>query len=525
MSEIWDFTRFFQKICSKTDFCLGFQSFLMSGLRITVTKYSAVSCCLKEMDCYEASLLKMKIIEVYGDGNKQLIDQEFYCLKSIQIQQNKYNKTKLKYDIHGCDYSNSYDGVNSLQQLQYPTVGISNEDLYIGRSNSNHIVLSDLSISKQHAIVSYDAHFGCFIKDLNSKHGTYINDDRINIDESVGSRIAVNDLDAHHIREDNLRSDKEHKSDIDDDPTEQHDGSEISSCKNIVNEQRQVLRIGMIVRFGRIVCEVFRKQQNQVLTSGFQPFNNNKPIAHRAVSCLIKSTNHVDAAFMDTTTQHKLAVTQRIQALLTTTHPLPISLFDPTTALSNSRKDRHNSSNTASIKGKRSRNGMSLASKMEEGSNDNNNDNSNNDKHNDNNNHCYNDDRGDKKLSNIYRHVDTCIDITNAADIESINHKHQHSDSVNRLNTKYSDQLHSSTGVDLLTKMGWKNGRAIGKHDVRAPELIIPEQRLERLGIGHASNDVNHHQQQQHQLYMKSSDDSERLKIWKRMIGRYHHHT
>ena len=490
---------------------------IVSDERIKNNRYRIqyVSCAYEQMDCYEASLLKMKIIEVYGDGNKQLIGQEFYCLKSIQIQQNKYNKTKLKYDIHGCDYSNSYDGVNSLQQSQYPTVCISNEDLYIGRSNTNHIVLSDLSISKQHAIVSYDAHFGCFIKDLNSKHGTYINDDRINIDESIGSRIAVNDLNVHHIQEENkLRSDKEHKSDINDDPTEQHDGREISSCKSIVNEQRQVLRIGMIVRFGRIVCEVFRKQQNQVLTSGFQPFNNNKPIAHRAVSCLIKSTNHIDAAFMDTTTQHKLAVTQRIQALLTTTHPLPIPLFDPTTALSNSRKDRYNSSNTASSKGKRSRNGMSLASKMEEGN------------HNDNNNHCYNDDRGDKKLSNMYRHVDTCIDTTNAADIESINHKHQHSDSVNGLNTKYSDQLHSSTGVDLLTKMGWNHGRAIGKHDVRAPELIIPEQRLERLGIGHASNDVNHHHhQQQHQLYVKSSDDSERLKIWKRMIGRYHHHT
>lgn len=480
------------------------------------------------MDCYEASLLKMKIIEVYGDGNKQLIGQEFYCLKSIQIQQNKYNKTKLKYDIHGCDYSNSYDGVSSLQQMQYPTIGISNEDLYIGRSNTNHIVLSDLSISKQHAIVSYDPQFGCFIKDLNSKHGTYINDDRINIDESIDSRIAVNDLDAHHIQEDKLRSDKEHKSDIDDDPTEQHDGSEISSCKNIVNEQRQVLRIGMIVRFGRIVCEVFRKQQNQVITSGFQPFNNNKPIAHRAISCLIKSTSHVDAAFMDTTTQHKLAVTQRIQALLTTTHPLPISLFDPTTALSNSCKDRQNSSNTASIRGKRSRNGMSLASNMEDkGNHDNNNNN------NSNNHHCYNDDREDKKLSNMYRHVDTCIDTTNTTVIESINHKlhQQHSDSDGGLNTKYSDQLHSSTGVDLLTKLGWNHGRALGKHDVRAPELIIPEQRLERLGIGHASSsnnaystDVNHHHHH-HQLYVKSSDDSERLKIWKRMIGRYHHHT
>ena len=509
------------------------------------------------MNSYEASLLKMKIIDVYGDGNKQLIGQEFYCLKSIQIQQNKYNKTKLKYDIHGCDYSNSCDGVVSSlqQQMQYPMVGISNEDLYIGRSNTNHIVLSDLSISKQHAIVTYDTHFGCFIKDLNSKHGTYINDDRITSDESMNSRIGAIDIDTTHINEDKYKLDIEHKSDIgdgdDDDPTEQHERSGINSCNNkIVIEQRQALRIGMIVRFGRIVCEVFRKQQNQIITSGFQPFNNNKPIA-KADSCLTKSSCHVDTVSMDTTTQHKLAVTQRLQALLTTTHPLPISLFNPTLTLSNSRKDRGNDSNTASIKGKRSRNGMSLDSRTDDkvkgnhnkndnnsNNNDNNNDNNDNNS-NDSNNNNNNNDRGDIKLSNKYHHVfDACIDKTNA-NIESSNkhHQQQHQNSYSALNVNYSDQLHSSTGMDLLTKMGWSHGRALGKHDVSAPELIIPEQRIERLGIGHSSsssnsysNDVNHHHRDRrdhhHHLYMKSSDgDSERLKIWKRMIGRYHHHT
>jgi len=314
------------------------------------------------MDCYDASLLKMKIIDVYGDGNKQLIGQEFYCLKSIQIQQNKYNKTKLKYDIHGCDYSSSYSGV-SLQQC--PMLGISNEDLYIGRANSNHIVLSDLSISKQHVIITYDAHVGCFITDLNSKHGTYINDERIIVDESRRSSAEPNDLGIQACQ-DHFRSDKAvtvvDESNIDTDQTENHEGSDLALCKSIANQRRQLLKIGMIIRFGRIVCEVFRKQQNQVLCSSFQPCHNNKPIAKAdALPCVIQSTRQVDVS-MDTTTQHKLAVTQRIQALLTTINPLTITLFDPISTLSNSRKGKCNDTKTASIKRKRNRNGLRLAS-------------------------------------------------------------------------------------------------------------------------------------------------------------------
>lgn len=50
------------------------------------------------------------------------------------------------------------------------------KDIFIGRGSANDFKLRDLSVSKQHAVLSYHAGLGYAVRDLGSVHGTYIND-------------------------------------------------------------------------------------------------------------------------------------------------------------------------------------------------------------------------------------------------------------------------------------------------------------------------------------------------------------
>jgi len=64
----------------------------------------------------------------------------------------------------------------------------------IGRGEGNHIQIShDLHVSRRHAVIIYDEEKGEFkIKDLGSKHGTYVNGEKIE-----GERVIKN---GDHIR-------------------------------------------------------------------------------------------------------------------------------------------------------------------------------------------------------------------------------------------------------------------------------------------------------------------------------------
>jgi pSer/pThr/pTyr-binding forkhead associated (FHA) protein len=54
-------------------------------------------------------------------------------------------------------------------------------DIRIGRSRDNDIILNHMSISKHHAVISYFDNVGFFVRDLDSKHGTYLNDRRVTV--------------------------------------------------------------------------------------------------------------------------------------------------------------------------------------------------------------------------------------------------------------------------------------------------------------------------------------------------------
>jgi pSer/pThr/pTyr-binding forkhead associated (FHA) protein len=57
-------------------------------------------------------------------------------------------------------------------------------DVHIGRSRSNVICLSDLSLSKVHAIISYYNGDGFYLKDEGSKHGTFLNSKKLKVNDS-----------------------------------------------------------------------------------------------------------------------------------------------------------------------------------------------------------------------------------------------------------------------------------------------------------------------------------------------------
>lgn len=85
--------------------------------------------------------LALEVVDVLKGGDKKVVGQRCSCLKK---------------EAHR---------VTSLLKL---------EDLYIGRSKDNDWMLLELSLSKSHAVLSYFPDEGFIIRDLNSKHGTFV---------------------------------------------------------------------------------------------------------------------------------------------------------------------------------------------------------------------------------------------------------------------------------------------------------------------------------------------------------------
>jgi len=120
--------------------------------------------------------------------------------------------------------------------------------MMIGRSRLNQFCLDDLSVSKQHATISYVTNIGYFLKDLGSKHGTFVD----------GSRVSTSST---NLNEKNVKM-------------------EMKKCgKNVENvssgnttlDNELLITDGMEIRFGRIVCHLKRRRQSAIITSGFQP--------------------------------------------------------------------------------------------------------------------------------------------------------------------------------------------------------------------------------------------------------------
>ena len=107
-----------------------------------------------------------------------------------------------------------------VQSQPIPMLSPVVDDITIGRSRGNTIVLSDLSVSKNHAIISYFQDNGFFIRDLSSKHGSFLNGERVGPEHGVAS---------------------------------------MDSVYKLVE--------GVILKFGRVQCRVIKNKQDRVICS------------------------------------------------------------------------------------------------------------------------------------------------------------------------------------------------------------------------------------------------------------------
>ena len=78
----------------------------------------------------------------------------------------------------------------SLLGKRYHISGSQSTDIYLGRSSSNVVCITDLSISKQHAVLSRHGSL-FFVQDLNSVHGTFINGIKLHSKSGFTTRLGI----------------------------------------------------------------------------------------------------------------------------------------------------------------------------------------------------------------------------------------------------------------------------------------------------------------------------------------------
>ena len=119
--------------------------------------------------------------------------------------------------------------LSELEKMENISKKDINNDFTIGRSRGNDYNINDLSISKNHAIISYYNNVGFLLRDLGSKHGTFIDNKRIGVK------------------------------------------NEIEKGKKILSGRTNngiLLVDGMILQFGRVICRIFKKKQSAVISKG-----------------------------------------------------------------------------------------------------------------------------------------------------------------------------------------------------------------------------------------------------------------
>ena len=192
---------------------------------------------------YEASKYYIKVTSVLEGGQEDLISTETALLSSL-TDATATDKLMKSSNNNYADIQNSSNNNNNNNKESKSVT----DDFSIGRSRCNNYPLDDLSVSKKHAIISYYQGVGFILRDLKSKHGTFLDDVRLGIPDPKSSAS-------------NIRDDKEGSE------TTILRGCEVVTAKGCGNKGF-LLQDGSIVRFGRVICMVFRKRQSAVISSG-----------------------------------------------------------------------------------------------------------------------------------------------------------------------------------------------------------------------------------------------------------------
>ena len=194
---------------------------------------------------YDALKYCIEFVSIMEGGDENLINI-LPCSYLLPQENNERNKEKGKgkeegkgkekekeKDLDETDRGGrEISGPRSLSELE-KMENISkkdiNNDFTIGRSRGNDYNINDLSISKNHAIISYYNNVGFLLRDLGSKHGTFIDNKRIGVK------------------------------------------NEIEKGKKILSGRTNngiLLVDGMILQFGRVICRIFKKKQSAVISKG-----------------------------------------------------------------------------------------------------------------------------------------------------------------------------------------------------------------------------------------------------------------
>lgn len=183
---------------------------------------------------YEAAKYHLEVISVTSGGEEGLIGASA-CLLSTHTTSSSTTKSLPG---HGLNAGSGGKGIIHEK---------SKDDFTVGRSRSNDFPVDDLSISKQHSMISYFENAGFIIRDLNSKHGTFVDGRRIGISSSSSSsdNKLEKDENGNILISDGMKKDDVRR-----------------------NNNGFILKEGSIVQFGRVVCRIFRKRQLAVISSG-----------------------------------------------------------------------------------------------------------------------------------------------------------------------------------------------------------------------------------------------------------------
>jgi pSer/pThr/pTyr-binding forkhead associated (FHA) protein len=262
----------------------------------------------------EASKYFLNVVAVLEGGNPAQIGKSYCCLASTYTTSASSASASVGMptsDNNSGSSSSSTTLIGSKGKGEKKTastsaVTASKDDLTIGRSRDNHVTFDDLSISKQHAVISYfEGIGGLFLRDLGSKHGTFVDGKQISTIDGrapipaataveVGAAVMSQNKNKTNGKERSRQQEQQRlnqNDDINTTATSNEDGDDGDINKNGKNYTRNandpassststssnstthisgcMLRDGMEVRFGRVVCTVTRTRQEAVLSSGY----------------------------------------------------------------------------------------------------------------------------------------------------------------------------------------------------------------------------------------------------------------
>ena len=185
---------------------------------------------------YEASKYFIKVTSVLDGGQEELINTECALLCTLQ------STTDKQLNSSNCGCLDAQKEKEKEKESNSAT-----DDFTIGRSRSNYCPLDDLSVSKTHAIISYYRGVGFILRDLKSKHGTFLDGVRLGISDP-GFAVATVGVEKRSC-----------------------DRNAVGGSGNAVkggSNRGFLLQDGSVVQFGRVVCTVYKKRQSAVISSG-----------------------------------------------------------------------------------------------------------------------------------------------------------------------------------------------------------------------------------------------------------------